>query len=98
MRWECIPKKQQNSYARQGSESKDRKASRTILHVVNLGFTFNVFLLSFLEAYLADFAKISPALKERAAQIRLLLMDVDGTMTDGSVTLQGDAAVCHRAV
>jgi 3-deoxy-D-manno-octulosonate 8-phosphate phosphatase (KDO 8-P phosphatase) len=31
--------------------------------------------------------KISPALKKRAAQIKVLLMDVDGTMTDGSVTL-----------
>ena len=31
--------------------------------------------------------RISPALKKRAAQIQLLLMDVDGTMTDGSVTL-----------
>jgi 3-deoxy-D-manno-octulosonate 8-phosphate phosphatase (KDO 8-P phosphatase) len=31
--------------------------------------------------------KISPALKKRAARIELLLMDVDGTMTDGSVTL-----------
>ena len=31
--------------------------------------------------------KISAALKKRAAQIKLLLMDVDGTMTDGSVTL-----------
>jgi 3-deoxy-D-manno-octulosonate 8-phosphate phosphatase (KDO 8-P phosphatase) len=30
---------------------------------------------------------ISPALKKRAAQIQLLLMDVDGTMTDGSVIL-----------
>jgi 3-deoxy-D-manno-octulosonate 8-phosphate phosphatase (KDO 8-P phosphatase) len=36
---------------------------------------------------LARFPKISPALKKRAAQIELLLMDVDGTMTDGSVTL-----------
>jgi 3-deoxy-D-manno-octulosonate 8-phosphate phosphatase (KDO 8-P phosphatase) len=36
---------------------------------------------------LASFPKISPALKKRAAQIKLLLMDVDGTMTDGSVTL-----------
>jgi len=36
---------------------------------------------------LAGFRKISPALKKRAAQIKLLLMDVDGTMTDGSVTL-----------
>ena len=31
--------------------------------------------------------KISPALKRRAAKIKLLLMDVDGTMTDGGVTL-----------
>lgn len=31
--------------------------------------------------------KISPALKKRAAQIKVLLMDVDGTMTDGSVSL-----------
>ena len=31
--------------------------------------------------------KISPALKRRAAQIKLLLMDVDGTMTDGGVLL-----------
>ena len=36
---------------------------------------------------MAGFRKISPALKKRAAQIKLLLMDVDGTMTDGSVTL-----------
>jgi 3-deoxy-D-manno-octulosonate 8-phosphate phosphatase (KDO 8-P phosphatase) len=31
--------------------------------------------------------KIFPALKKRAAQITLVLMDVDGTMTNGSVTL-----------
>jgi 3-deoxy-D-manno-octulosonate 8-phosphate phosphatase (KDO 8-P phosphatase) len=31
--------------------------------------------------------KISAALKRRASQIRVLLMDVDGTMTDGSVIL-----------
>ena len=31
--------------------------------------------------------KISPALKKRAAKIQVLLMDVDGTMTDGGVTL-----------
>jgi 3-deoxy-D-manno-octulosonate 8-phosphate phosphatase (KDO 8-P phosphatase) len=36
---------------------------------------------------LARLTKISPALKKRAAQIQLILMDVDGTMTDGSVTL-----------
>lgn len=32
-------------------------------------------------------AKISAALKKRAARIKVILMDVDGTMTDGSVTL-----------
>lgn len=31
--------------------------------------------------------KISPALRKRAAKIQVVLMDVDGTMTDGSVTL-----------
>ena len=31
--------------------------------------------------------KISPALKKRAAGIKVLLMDVDGTMTDGGVIL-----------
>jgi 3-deoxy-D-manno-octulosonate 8-phosphate phosphatase (KDO 8-P phosphatase) len=31
--------------------------------------------------------KISAALKKRAAKIKLILMDVDGTMTDGNVTL-----------
>jgi len=36
---------------------------------------------------LASFSRISPALRKRAAQIKLFLMDVDGTMTDGSVTL-----------
>jgi 3-deoxy-D-manno-octulosonate 8-phosphate phosphatase (KDO 8-P phosphatase) len=40
-----------------------------------------------LEASLAGFPKLSPALKKRAAKIKLLLMDVDGTMTDGGVTL-----------
>jgi 3-deoxy-D-manno-octulosonate 8-phosphate phosphatase (KDO 8-P phosphatase) len=40
-----------------------------------------------MEAPLARSLKISPALKKRAAQIKILLMDVDGTMTDGGVTL-----------
>jgi 3-deoxy-D-manno-octulosonate 8-phosphate phosphatase (KDO 8-P phosphatase) len=31
--------------------------------------------------------KISPTLKKRATHIKIILMDVDGTMTDGSVTL-----------
>jgi 3-deoxy-D-manno-octulosonate 8-phosphate phosphatase (KDO 8-P phosphatase) len=36
---------------------------------------------------LARLPTVAPALKKRAARIKLLLMDVDGTMTDGSVTL-----------
>jgi 3-deoxy-D-manno-octulosonate 8-phosphate phosphatase (KDO 8-P phosphatase) len=36
---------------------------------------------------LARFSKISSTVKKRAAQIKLLLMDVDGTMTDGRVAL-----------
>jgi 3-deoxy-D-manno-octulosonate 8-phosphate phosphatase (KDO 8-P phosphatase) len=39
------------------------------------------------EAGLARTPKISAELKKRAAKIKVLLMDVDGTMTDGSVTL-----------
>jgi 3-deoxy-D-manno-octulosonate 8-phosphate phosphatase (KDO 8-P phosphatase) len=39
------------------------------------------------EVGLARTPKISPELKKRAAKIKVLLMDVDGTMTDGSVTL-----------
>ncbi len=35
---------------------------------------------------MARSTKISPQLKKRAAQIKVLLMDVDGTMTDGVVT------------
>jgi 3-deoxy-D-manno-octulosonate 8-phosphate phosphatase (KDO 8-P phosphatase) len=40
-----------------------------------------------MEAQLARAQMITPALKKRAAKIKLLLMDVDGTMTDGGVTL-----------
>ena len=36
---------------------------------------------------MARVSKITPALKKRAAQIELILMDVDGTMTRGGVTL-----------
>jgi len=43
--------------------------------------------LSLVEASLAPSSKVSADLKRRAAQIKLILMDVDGTMTDGSVTL-----------
>jgi 3-deoxy-D-manno-octulosonate 8-phosphate phosphatase (KDO 8-P phosphatase) len=35
---------------------------------------------------LARSLKIAPAVKKRAAQIKVLLMDVDGTMTDGGVS------------
>src|SRR5215472_15803094 len=35
---------------------------------------------------LARPGRISPALKKRAGRIKVFLMDVDGTMTDGSVT------------
>jgi 3-deoxy-D-manno-octulosonate 8-phosphate phosphatase (KDO 8-P phosphatase) len=54
---------------------------------VNHDLSLNFLLLSCTEAYLANLQKLSPALKKRAAQIELLLMDVDGTLTDGSVTL-----------
>jgi 3-deoxy-D-manno-octulosonate 8-phosphate phosphatase (KDO 8-P phosphatase) len=36
-------------------------------------------------------AKISTAVRRRAARIRLLLMDADGTLTDGHVYLQSQA-------
>jgi len=36
---------------------------------------------------LAISAKIPPSLKKRAAKIKVVLMDVDGTITDGSVSL-----------
>ena len=53
------------------------------------GASSKLFLSSsvFLEASLNRFSSISPALKKRASRIRVLLMDVDGTMTDGGVTL-----------
>jgi 3-deoxy-D-manno-octulosonate 8-phosphate phosphatase (KDO 8-P phosphatase) len=44
-----------------------------------------------MEDALAPNRKISPALKKRAAKIQVLLMDVDGTMTDGGVTLLSEA-------
>jgi 3-deoxy-D-manno-octulosonate 8-phosphate phosphatase (KDO 8-P phosphatase) len=40
---------------------------------------------------LARSPKVSPQLKKRAAQIKVLLMDVDGTMTDGGVMLLSQA-------
>jgi 3-deoxy-D-manno-octulosonate 8-phosphate phosphatase (KDO 8-P phosphatase) len=50
------------------------------------GFDLNLLLLN-LEALLPGLPKIPPDLKKRAAPIKVLLMDVDGTMTDGGVTL-----------
>src|SRR5215831_6944818 len=40
-----------------------------------------------MEASLPRTLKVSSALKKRAARIKVLLMDVDGTMTDGGVIL-----------
>ena len=40
-----------------------------------------------MEDGLAKSGNIAPAVKKRAARIKVLLMDVDGTMTDGGVTL-----------
>jgi 3-deoxy-D-manno-octulosonate 8-phosphate phosphatase (KDO 8-P phosphatase) len=40
-----------------------------------------------MEALLPASFKASPALQKRAAKIKVLLMDVDGTMTDGGVIL-----------
>jgi 3-deoxy-D-manno-octulosonate 8-phosphate phosphatase (KDO 8-P phosphatase) len=54
-----------------------------VIHDLSLNFL----LLSCTEVYLSNLRKLSPAVKKRAAQIQLLLMDVDGTLTDGSVTL-----------
>jgi len=53
--------------------------------VIDWAITYSIYLPS--EVSLARVPKISLALKKRAAQVKLLLMDVDGTMTDGSVTL-----------
>jgi 3-deoxy-D-manno-octulosonate 8-phosphate phosphatase (KDO 8-P phosphatase) len=40
---------------------------------------------------LARSPKVSPQVRKRAAQIKVLLMDVDGTMTDGGVMLLSQA-------
>jgi len=40
---------------------------------------------------LARLPKVSARVRKRAAQIKVLLMDVDGTMTDGGVTLLSQA-------
>jgi 3-deoxy-D-manno-octulosonate 8-phosphate phosphatase (KDO 8-P phosphatase) len=43
------------------------------------------------EVRLARLPKVSAGVRKRAAQIKVLLMDVDGTMTDGGVTLLSQA-------
>jgi len=48
---------------------------------------FSIHLIPLEAALAARSARIPPALKKRAAQIQIVLMDVDGTITDGSVTL-----------
>src|SRR6266403_1350945 len=48
---------------------------------------FSVHFCRLEETLASRSAKIAPALKKRAAQIQVVLMDVDGTITDGSVTL-----------
>lgn len=56
-----------------------------------LCYTFGSFAGHFLQPFLEEVVpwtpKTSPALKKRAAKIKVVLMDVDGTITDGSVTL-----------
>jgi 3-deoxy-D-manno-octulosonate 8-phosphate phosphatase (KDO 8-P phosphatase) len=75
---------QNNNPAPSTAGSSSRK---TYLACDRLIFNLDSHLPILLEASLARSPKISPALKKRAARIELLLMDVDGTMTDGSVTL-----------
>src|SRR5579863_2155502 len=52
-----------------------------------LCYTFRAIAGGFLEEAVARSMKITPALKKRAAKIKVVLMDVDGTITDGGVTL-----------
>src|SRR5580692_11122410 len=49
------------------------------VHLSNL-LRHSIDLVKLTGGFMASFPKISPALKRRAAQIDLLLMDVDGTM------------------
>jgi 3-deoxy-D-manno-octulosonate 8-phosphate phosphatase (KDO 8-P phosphatase) len=53
-----------------------------------LAFALEFARRKFTEEYLSRLAnKITPAIRRRAARIRVLLMDVDGTLTDGHVLL-----------
>ena len=65
-------------------------AADSAWRALDSGFSLNSYFLSS-EVSLAGSPRISPALKKRAAKIKLLLMDVDGTMTDGGVTLLSQA-------
>jgi 3-deoxy-D-manno-octulosonate 8-phosphate phosphatase (KDO 8-P phosphatase) len=64
------------------------RKSRTCL---SCPFDLNSFKQFFLEVSLPGVLRVSAALKKRAAQVKVLLMDVDGTMTDGIVTLLSQA-------
>jgi 3-deoxy-D-manno-octulosonate 8-phosphate phosphatase (KDO 8-P phosphatase) len=52
-----------------------------------LCYTFRAIAFGFREEAVPRSPKITPALKKRAAKIKVVLMDVDGTITDGGVTL-----------
>lgn len=69
-----------------GSGEKEFRIS-TPVSSNQAGSLYTLSYISLLEASLARSTALSAALKMRAARIALLLMDVDGTMTDGSVTL-----------
>jgi 3-deoxy-D-manno-octulosonate 8-phosphate phosphatase (KDO 8-P phosphatase) len=58
-----------------------------IRYQILIGFPAKLLLRNLPGGTLAGSPKIPAGLKKRAAQIQLILMDVDGTMTDGSVTL-----------
>ena len=74
----CLPPANRLKPPRRGPSSHPQDA-QCAKHVHSLERT--------VEAHLNRLLKIPAALKRRASQIRVLLMDVDGTMTDGSVTL-----------
>ena len=74
---------------RQGQGEKISRCSRAATGDQRAGWDADKLwrLHAVTEANLATTAKLSPAMKKRAARIKVLLMDVDGTMTDGGVTL-----------
>src|SRR5262249_6994616 len=66
--------------------SGGRAFTRFVGPAVGVAFSL-LFLFDSMEEVLPRSLKIAPALKKRAAKIKVVLMDVDGTITDGSVTL-----------